>query len=52
MVGYGWQFKGLPAWMIRKAFKLGMLPRLKNRFQIVADWMITLLFKRDTSRLM
>ncbi len=49
---YGWQFKGLPAWMIWKAFKLGMLPRLKNRFQIVADWMITLLFKRDTSKLM
>ncbi len=48
---YGWQFKGLPAWIIWKAFKLGMLPRLKNRFQIIADWMITLFFKRDTSRL-
>ncbi len=48
---YGRQFKGLPAWIIWKAFKLGMLPRLKNRFQIVADWMITLLFKRDTSKL-
>jgi NADH:ubiquinone reductase (H+-translocating) len=49
---YGRQFKGLPAWMIWKAFKLGMLPQLKNRFQIVADWIITLLFKRDTSKLM
>lgn len=49
---YGRQFKGFPAWIIWKAFKLGMLPRYKNRFQIVADWLITLLFKRDTSRLM
>jgi NADH dehydrogenase len=48
---YGRQFKGTPAWMIWKAFKLGMLPRLKNRLQIVADWLITLLFKRDTSKL-
>ena len=48
---YGWQFKGFPAWIRWKAFKLGMLPRLKNRFQNVADWMITLLFKRDTSKL-
>ncbi len=48
---YGRQFKGLPAWVIWKAFKLGMLPRLKNRLQIVADWLITLLFKRDTSKL-
>jgi NADH dehydrogenase len=48
---YGRQFKGLPAWLIWKAFKLGMLPRVKNRFQIVADWLITLLFKRDTSKL-
>jgi NADH dehydrogenase len=49
---YGRHFKGFPAWVIWKAFKLGMLPRYKNRFQIVADWLITLLFKRDTSKLM
>jgi NADH dehydrogenase len=49
---YGRQFKGFPAWIIWKAFKLRMLPRYKNRFQIVADWLITLLFKRDTSKLM
>jgi NADH dehydrogenase len=48
---YGRQFKGPVAWFLWKAFKLGMLPRLKNRFQIVADWLITVLFKRDTSRL-
>jgi len=47
----GRQFKRLPAWIIWKAFKLGMVPWVKNRFQIVADWLITLLFKRDTSKL-
>lgn len=48
---YGCRFKGPIAWFLWKAFKLGMLPRYKNRFQIVADWLITLLFKRDTSKL-
>lgn len=49
---YGFHFKGWVAWFLWKAFKLGMLPRYKNRFQIVADWLITLVFKRDTSKLM
>ena len=49
---YGWHFKGWIAWFLWKAFKLAMLPRYKNRFQIVADWLITLVFKRDTSKLM
>ena len=47
---YGMKIKGFPAWMLWKAFKLAMLPRYKNRFQIMADWIITWLFKRDTSR--
>ncbi len=48
---HGWHFKGWVAWFLWKAFKLAMLPRYKNRFQIVADWLITLVFKRDTSKL-
>lgn len=48
----GFHFKGWIAWFLWKAFKLAMLPRYKNRFQIVADWLITLIFKRDTSKLM
>ncbi|MGD0276071.1 MAG: NAD(P)/FAD-dependent oxidoreductase [Syntrophales bacterium] len=48
---YGWQFKGFIAWMIWKLFKLAMMPRYKNRFQILADWVLTFIFKRDTSRL-
>ncbi len=49
---YGWKFKGFIAWMQWKLFKLAMLPRYKTRFQILADWLITLAFKRDTSKLM
>jgi NADH dehydrogenase len=49
---HGRHFKGWLAWFLWKAFKLAMLPRYKNRFQIVADWLITLVFKRDTSKLM
>jgi NADH dehydrogenase len=49
---YGIKIKAFPAWMIWKVFKLAMLPRYKNRFQILADWIITWIFKRDTSRFM
>ncbi len=49
---HDWHFRGWMAWFLWKAFKLAMLPRYKNRFQIVADWLITLVFKRDTSKLM
>jgi len=49
---HDWHFRGWIAWFLWKAFKLAMLPRYKNRFQIVADWLITLVFKRDTSKLM
>jgi NADH dehydrogenase len=49
---HGLHFRGWIAWFLWKAFKLAMLPRYKNRFQIVADWLITLFFKRDTSKLM
>ncbi|MDD5711454.1 MAG: NAD(P)/FAD-dependent oxidoreductase [Smithellaceae bacterium] len=48
---YGHKYRGFIAWMIWKVFKLAMLPRYKNRMQILADWVITFLFKRDTSRL-
>jgi len=48
---YGRQFKGFIAWMIWKLFKLAMMPRYKNRFQILADWFLTFIFKRDTSKL-
>lgn len=48
---YGWNFKGFVAWLQWKFFKLAMLPRYKTRFQIIADWLITLAFKRDTSKL-
>jgi hypothetical protein len=27
-----------------------MMPRYKNRFQILSDWIIAMAFRRDTSR--
>ena len=47
---YGRQFKRIIAWFIWKFFKLAMLPRYKNRFQTLFDWLITFLFRRDTSK--
>ncbi|MFB3926780.1 MAG: NAD(P)/FAD-dependent oxidoreductase [Syntrophales bacterium] len=47
---YGWKFRKSIAWFIWKVFKLAMLPKYKNRFQIMSDWLITLTFKRDTSK--
>ncbi len=48
---YGWQFRRLIAWIMWKMFKLAMMPRYKNRFQILSDWLIAWVFRRDTSRL-
>lgn len=48
---YGWQFRKFLAWIMWKMFKLAMMPRYKNRFQILSDWLIAWLFRRDTSRL-
>lgn len=48
---YGWQFRKFIAWIIWKMFKLAMMPRYKNRFQILSDWLIAWVFRRDTSRL-
>lgn len=48
---YGRQFREFSAWIIWKLFKLAMMPRYKNRFQILSDWLIAWVFRRDTSRL-
>ena len=48
---YGWQLRRFSAWFIWKFFKLAMMPKYKNRFQILSDWLITFIFKRDTARL-
>jgi NADH:ubiquinone reductase (H+-translocating) len=48
---YGWQFRKFLAWIMWKMFKLAMMPRYKNRFQILSDWLIAWAFRRDTSRL-
>ncbi len=47
---YGWHFRQFTAWLIWKLFKLAMMPRYKNRFQILSDWIIAMAFRRDTSR--
>jgi len=48
---YGWHFRKFSAWIMWKMFKLAMMPRYKNRFQILSDWLIAWVFRRDTSRL-
>lgn len=48
---YGWHFRKFIAWFMWKMFKLAMMPRYKNRFQILSDWLIAWAFRRDTSRL-
>lgn len=48
---YGWHFRKFSAWIMWKLFKLAMMPRYKNRFQILSDWLIAWVFRRDTSRL-
>jgi len=47
---YGWHLRQFTAWLVWKLFKLAMMPRYKNRFQILSDWIIAMAFRRDTSR--
>ena len=48
---FGFKILGTIAWMIWRAFYLKKIPSRQNRFRVVIDWTIDLLFRRDLSRL-
>jgi NADH:ubiquinone reductase (H+-translocating) len=48
-VGIRW--RGFPAWFLARTYHLLMMPGLRRRARLVADWSVGLLFGRDSSEL-
>ena len=48
---FGFKILGTVAWMIWRAFYLKKIPTRANRFRVIMDWTIDLLFRRDIARL-
>jgi NADH dehydrogenase len=48
---FGFKILGIIAWMIWRAFYLKKIPAKENRFRVILDWTIDLIFNRDVVRL-
>ena len=44
-------WRGFPAWWLARTYHLWMMPGVKRKWRLVADWTVDLLFKRDASEL-
>jgi NADH dehydrogenase len=47
----GIRWRGFPAWFQARSYHLMMMPGLRRRARLVADWTVGLLFGRDSSEL-
>ena len=47
----GVKLRGFPAWYAARTYHLAMMPGAARRLRLMADWMVGLLFGRDTSEL-
>ncbi len=48
---FGFKISGTLAWMMWRAFYLKKIPTRQNRFRVLIDWTVDLLFSRDIARL-
>jgi NADH dehydrogenase len=48
-VGIKW--RGFPAWFLARTYHLAMMPGIKRKLRLLADWNVGLLFGRDSSEL-
>ncbi len=44
---YGVKFRGLPAWIIHRTYHVSRMPTFNRKVRIVADWTLSLFFRRD-----
>ncbi|HEY9472430.1 MAG TPA: NAD(P)/FAD-dependent oxidoreductase [Mycobacteriales bacterium] len=44
---YGIKLRGLPAWIIHRTYHVSRMPTLNRKVRIVADWTLSLFFRRD-----
>ncbi len=47
----GIRWRGFPAWWLARTYHMAMMPGIKRRLRLIADWTVGLLFGRDASEL-
>jgi len=47
----GLRLRGFPAWFVTRSYHLYQLPLLSRKLRVVADWTVSLLFRRDIAEL-
>jgi NADH:ubiquinone reductase (H+-translocating) len=45
------RWRGFPAWWLARTYHLWMMPGVKRKWRLVADWTVGLLFSRDAAEL-
>jgi NADH dehydrogenase len=48
---YGVKIKGFPAWFLHRTYHMSKVPTTRRKVQVVTDWTIAFLFKRDVTSL-
>jgi len=48
---YGVKIKGFPAWWLHRTYHMSKVPTTRRKVQVVTDWTIAFLFKRDVTSL-
>jgi NADH:ubiquinone reductase (H+-translocating) len=48
---FGIKWRGFPAWFLARTYHLALMPGMRRRWRLVADWTIGLLFGRDSAEL-
>jgi len=47
----GLRLRGFPAWWVTRSYHLYQLPLVSRKLRVVADWTVSLLFRRDIAEL-
>ena len=47
----GRRLRGFPAWLLHRSYHLLMIPTLRRKARVVADWTVSLFFERDIVQL-
>ena len=47
----GIRLRGFPGWFVTRSYHLYALPMLRRKTRVMADWTVSLLFRRDVAEL-
>ena len=47
----GVRLRGFPGWFVTRTYHLYQLPLLSRKLRVVADWTVSLFFRRDIAEL-